>query len=203
MSLFRNKYRVESSRKPDWDYSTNATYFITICTEQKELYFGEIADGIMMLSDIGKIAGEFLMNINSHFIHVKTDCCIIMPNHIHAIIVLNKISGFAENVSPIANRNDDEDIFVDPLQKETLQCNASTGGTDEYMRSISPKTGSLPTIIRSYKSAVTKHAYNIDPDLSWQSGYHDHIIRNNNSYYTIRNYILNNPKNWKEDKFYL
>ncbi len=155
----------------------------------------------MLLSDIGKIAEAFLLQINDHFEYAKTDCCIIMPNHIHAIVVINHISNFAENVSPIANRNDDEDIFLSA--PKTLQCNVSTNGIDNYMRSISPTTGSLSVIIRSYKSAVTKHARNINPDFGWQSGYHDHIIRNNDSYYTIRNYILSNPKNWKEDKFHL
>ncbi|MCW4467502.1 hypothetical protein OGH69_00850 [Flavobacterium sp. MFBS3-15] len=158
-------------------------------------------DSEMELSDIGKIALEFLIHIHSHFDYVKTDCCIVMPNHVHAIVVLNHTSSFAENISVTACRDDDEDIFL--YIPETLQRNTSTSGVNEYMRSISPKAGSLSTIIRSYKSAVTKHARNIDPDFGWQARYHDHIIRNNDAYFTIRNYMLNNPKNWKEDKFYM
>lgn len=125
MSLFKSKYRIESSRMPDWDYSANASYFITICTSQKEHYFGKIINDVMMLSDMGKIAEEFLVGINSHFSHAKTDCHVVMPNHIHAIIIVDRISDFAENVSITACRHDDEDVSYQyvrrcsatPLQK--------------------------------------------------------------------------------------
>ena len=88
-----------------------------------------------------------------------------------------------------------------------MQCNVSTGdknigAKNEQMAKISPKPGSISTIIRSYKSVVSKNARKIDPYFGWQSRFHDHIIRNNISFNKIQNYITNNPLMWNEDKFY-
>ena len=71
------------------------------------------------------------------------------------------------------------------------------------MAEISPKPNSISTIIRSYKSAVTKHANRLNLPNGWQERFHDHIIRNKEEYERISNYIINNPKNWKEDRFFI
>ncbi|MFP4622282.1 MAG: transposase, partial [Bacteroidales bacterium] len=73
---------------------------------------------------------------------------------------------------------------------------------NQFMSNISPKPGSVSTIIRSYKSIVTKHARKINPAFAWQSRFYDHIIRNDRSYERIKQYIIDNPKNWKNDRFY-
>jgi REP element-mobilizing transposase RayT len=70
------------------------------------------------------------------------------------------------------------------------------------MSEISPKPGSVSTIIRSYKSAVTRHARKINPNFAWQSRFWDHVIRNDSSFQKIRQYIINNPKKWEIDRFY-
>jgi len=73
---------------------------------------------------------------------------------------------------------------------------------NQKMASISPKSNSISTIIRSYKSAVTRHARRLGYEMEWQTRFYDHIIRNPASFAKIANYIVNNPANWKEDKFY-
>ena len=70
------------------------------------------------------------------------------------------------------------------------------------MANISPKPGSVSTIVRSYKSVVTKNARKIHADFGWQTRFHDHIIRNDKSFHNISNYIINNPKKWNNDKFH-
>jgi len=70
------------------------------------------------------------------------------------------------------------------------------------MANISPKTGSVSSIIRSYKSAVTRHAHRLGFAFDWQTWFHDHIIRNEESFQKISNYIINNPANWQEDTFF-
>ncbi|KAA9346023.1 hypothetical protein [Adhaeribacter soli] len=92
---------------------------------------------------------------------------------------------------------------------ETLQCNVSTtvnrtanAVKNEQMAKISPKSGSVSTIVRSCKSVVAKHARNYHADFGWQARFHDHIIRDAKSFETIQNYIANNPLNWQQDKFY-
>ena len=72
---------------------------------------------------------------------------------------------------------------------------------NEKMSKISPKPGSISTIIRSYKSVVTKHSKQFDSNFAWQSRFHDHIIRNNRSFYFIQKYITQNPLKWENDRF--
>lgn len=71
----------------------------------------------------------------------------------------------------------------------------------EYNNQFGPQSKNVSSIIRGFKSAVTMASRMIDPDFGWQSKFHDHIIRNHGEYLRIENYIINNPKNWKEDKF--
>jgi len=88
LSYFQQKYRIPSIRLKHWDYSSSGWYFITICTYQKTCYFGEIINGKMELSEIGKIAEKYWLEIPKHFSNIRLDEFVIMPNHIHGIIVI-------------------------------------------------------------------------------------------------------------------
>ena len=104
---FQNKYRIKSTRLQDWDYGSNAAYFVTICTQNREHYFGEITNGIMQLSEIGYMANKYWSEIPKHFPFVELDEFVIMPNHVHGIIVINKPDDGKPNDerSPILNNN--------------------------------------------------------------------------------------------------
>jgi REP element-mobilizing transposase RayT len=190
---FQNKYRIPSARLKNWDYGNNGAYFITICTQNRDHFFGEIISVVdeneMQLNEIGKLAERFWAEIPNHFPFVELGNYVIMPNHIHGILIINK-------------KNIVDDIV------ETLQCNVSTVNATEtinkkeLMADISPKSGTISTIIRSYKSILTKNAHFIHADFEWQARFHDHIIRNSESFERIQNYIETNPELWKEDKFY-
>lgn len=176
MKKFQNKYRIPSARLQSWDYGSNAAYFITICTHNRAHFFGDILDGIMQLNEIGQLAEKYWMEIPHHFPFVELGNFVVMPNHTHGILIINK--------------SDDDTTWNGGLgdNVKTLQCNVST---------ISPKPGTIPTIIRSYKSIVTKNARLIRPDFNWHPRFHDHIIRDAQSFENIQNYITNNPINWK------
>ena len=198
MSLkFQNKYRIESRRLKNWDYGSNGAYFITICTQNRKHFFGKIINKNMELNAVGLFANNFWSEIPKHFPHVELGNFQIMPNHMHGILIINKIvnsvqCNASENINQINNT-------------DALQCNASTNTTDgknEFLSKISPKSGTISTIIRSYKSVVTKNARLLNPEFEWQSLFHDHIIRNSESFERIQNYIENNPSKWNEDKFY-
>jgi putative transposase len=188
---FQNKYRTESIRLSNWDYRNNADYFVTICTKDKKCFFGDISldnqtkQKTMKLSKIGEYAHDFWVEIPSHFPFVKLDAFVVMPNHVHGIITINHGRDVACNI-PI------EILSVDNIPSEK----------NERMAKISPKKGSLSSVIRSYKSAVTKQERQIDPKFSWQSLFHDHIIRNPFALHRIRKYINNNPNNWNFDSQY-
>ena len=87
---FRNKYRIASARAQWWDYGNNAAYFITICTAHRENYFGKITNGKMILSEIGEIASKCWAETPQHFPFVDLDMYIVMPNHLHGIVIINK-----------------------------------------------------------------------------------------------------------------
>lgn len=209
MSLkFQNKYRIESRRLKNWDYRNNGAYFITICTQNREHFFGKIIDKNMILNEIGLFANDFWAEIPNHFPFVELGNFQIMPNHMHGILIINNVDALHCNVS-----NDDQNDAInnDLYQKDinnsetkntdTLQCNASTVQND-FLSKISPKSGSVSTIIRSYKSVVSKNSRLINSDFNWQSLFHDHVIRNSESFEKIQSYIENNPINWKDDTFY-
>ncbi len=185
MSLFNNKYRIETTRLQNWNYAWNSKYFVTIVTKNHKHFFGKITDKQMHFSKIGIIAFEYWNDIPKHFPFVTLDEFCIMPNHIHGIIVIDNKTGNTHTLRDVA-------------------CNVSTNESNSNKMSvISPKPCSLSTIIRSFKSAVTKFANENNYIFGWQSRFYEHIIRNERSLNRIRNYIRNNPLNWKNDKFNL
>jgi putative transposase len=87
---FQEKYRIPSTRLQNCDYGWNAVYFITLCTAGHEHQFGKIADGEIFMSDIGLLAKEFWYEIPQHFKFIELDAFVVMPNHIHGILIINK-----------------------------------------------------------------------------------------------------------------
>lgn len=89
-ALYQNKFRVETSRLRTYDYSADGIYYVTICTRKKIPYFGEIKSGKMILSDVGAIIEKFWLQIPSHFPSIFLDDYIVMPDHIHAILIIDQ-----------------------------------------------------------------------------------------------------------------
>ena len=109
---YKGIYRSESTRLQKWDYGWNAIYFVTICTQDRNHYFGEIVDGKMNLSPVGVIADILWYELKNHFNDIKLDAFVVMPNHIHGIIFINKQNNISDGnggcngrsvpISPIA-----------------------------------------------------------------------------------------------------
>ena len=203
---FQNKYRIESARA-DWHDYDGGSYFITICTKNREHFFGEIVDGKIVLSDIGKFADEQFKNVSSHYPYAEIPLWTIMPNHVHAIVVISACRDVACNVfEKLTTDNDACNIsHAESICSEgDVARYVSTNPTDknEYMAERSPKQGSLAAVIRGLKSAVTKYANENALDFSWQPRFHDHIVRDTPEMNRIADYIENNVANWKDDEFY-
>lgn len=213
---FQDRYRIPSARWQDWDYGWNGAYFITICTAGRECYFGKIEDAKMVLSNLGIIADIFWHEMTNHCHKVKLDAFVVMPNHIHGILILT------------GNEKTEDDEFGyyddctnnDPAMVETrhalslleqdavetrhalslphpLQYSTSPG--QKRFRNQGKKT--ISSIIGSYKSAVSKHAHRLKFNFDWQPRFHDHVIQDDGSYQRISNDIQNNPANWRNDNF--
>ncbi len=194
MEKFQNKYRIPSTRAPFWNYGWNASYFVTICTYNPDCYFGDIVEGEIMLSDIGEIAEECWLKIPDHFPFVKLGAFIIMPNHVHGIIIIDKHDDEL-------NGNGNENANVETQNFASLQQQPLFKPSP--LNKFGPQSKNLPSIIRGFKIGVTKNARIINNSFRWQTRYHDHIIRDDNSFNNIQEYINSNPHNWHKDKFYL
>jgi putative transposase len=168
---FRGKYRTTSMRKPGWDYGSNAAYFVTICTKGRINYFGKIGNGKMEKSEIGALVHKFWAEITSHFPFVELGEFVVMPNHFHGIIVIDHL------------------IINQPTETPNLGVS-----TDAEKRMDKWKPGNLGVIINQFKRICTINARKIDPEFAWQSRYHDHIIRNQQEFTRISEYIRRNPE---------
>jgi len=146
----------------------------TICTKGRIPYFGKAEEDDVRLSAIGEIAAQCWAENPQHHSGIELDEWVIMPNHVHGIIIV------VETV-------------------ETLQCNVSTVDKNQ-MSTISPKTGSLSVAVRSFKSAVSKLAHQAGHEFEWQERFWDRIIRDEKELNRVRNYIRANPVNWKNDR---
>ncbi len=178
--LFQEKYKIESTRLPYWDYSDSGLYFVTICTKDRIEYFGKIKHEIMYLNQYGLIICQEIYKTSSIRKNVIIDEFIIMPNHIHLIL---KINNMLLNNGPV----------------ET-QCIASLQ-INKYKNKFGPQRNNLSSIIRGLKSIITKQIHqNGLIDFKWQSRFYDHIVRDEEDLYRIKEYIQTNPLNWYRDR---
>lgn len=201
---FQNKYRISSARLQSWDYSKNGAYFITICTQNREHFFGEIVNQEMQLSELGKLAQQFWIEIPMHFPFVELGNFVVMPNHVHGILIINNTveTRFIASHNVNNNVNNHEINFV--IENETrliasLQDEKNIGG---FSGNKNPMLhDNISKIIRWYKGRCTYESRKIDSNFGWQSRFHDHIIRNSKSFDIIQNYIVENPSKWENDTF--
>ena len=194
---FKNIYRIKSTRKTGWNYTNDSWYFVTICTKNMEMFFGNITDGKMNLSEIGKIVENYWREIPKHFPFVELDEFSIMPNHNHGIIGINnfncRCNGRDEAVP-------DEAVPDEAVPDEAVP--RLYDGKYPQMSKISPKPKSLSTIVGSFKSVSTKTIHQKFPEINfaWQPRFYDRIIRNEKELDKIRKYIFENVLKWEFDR---
>jgi putative transposase len=158
--------------------------------------FGEVVQGEMHRNEIGEIAHRFWSEIPKHNKDVLIDEFIVMPNHVHSIMVLCGMRDHPNGPVVGIARTHNGDVPV-----SDVACNVAPSNNSNFMSTISPKRGSLEAVIRSYKSAVTNWCHtNRFEDFQWQPRFHDHIIRNEGDLARIRSYIRNNPAKWEADR---
>ena len=185
----------KSIRLQGYDYSQNGLYFITICTYNRECLFGEIIDKKMILNDAGKIADECWLKIPEHFPNAVLHEHVVMPNLVHGIIELANVA-----VAPVPDVGVQNFEPLPPPNFEPLPPTPLSPSQNQFQHIIPRSIGS---IVRGYKIGVTKFfRNNTDIYHVWQRNYHEHIIRSEQSYWRISEYIINNPDVWENDKFY-
>ncbi len=155
----------KSIRLRNYNYSQPGAYFITICSHNRALLFGEVVDGVMVLNELGRIATQSWKGMEQHYDYISLDEWVVMPNHFHGILVIN----------------------------------ARRGGS---RAAPTPKIKPLGQLVGAFKTISTKQINQLrhTPGAKvWQRNYYEHIIRNDTDLAQIREYIANNPLNWRLD----
>jgi REP element-mobilizing transposase RayT len=164
-------------RLPEYDYAGPGAYFVTICTHERRVLFGAMVDREMRLSPPGEIVLDCWNAIPDHFAHVALDAFVVMPNHVHGIL-----------------------LFRDH-QRRGMACHAPT--TTVKRRFSKPPAGALSAVLGSFKSASTRginRLRGIPGAPIWQRNYHEHVIRNETDLDAIRQYVVDNPLRWHLDE---
>lgn len=218
MNLFKDKFKITSNRFKHWDYSSEAVYFITIVTKERQCIFGSVEDGKMILNENGMIVeNELLKSIKirkNWFFHNW----VVMPNHIHLLIEIQDVSNTKKSETQIVDTNTNVmqivethssastssiSTTIDSKNLQTLSTNFAETHSCAPLRkngdelNFSRKSHSISSFVAIFKSITTKQING--QESIWQKNYHDHIVRNYKRFETIYNYIKNNPQSWDTD----
>jgi len=201
MKKFRNLYRIPSARAPFWDYSHEGSYFVTICTKHSQHFFGEIIDHEMHLTELGeKALAEWLLTPEIRpDMHITLGAFVVMPYHVHGIL---EIGANADNQKPTPSTDAMLRVSATPSENTALHEKVAHSADKPPLGQFAPQSKNLASILRGYKSAVTQYARINEIPFNWHVRYHDHIIRTDAAYQRIRDYILTNPENWGNDKYF-
>ena len=177
-----------STRLPGYDYSSPGAYFVTICVREGECLLGEVVGAEMRFNEFGRIAHEFWADVPVHFPNVSVDSFVIMPNHLHSIVVIREEGG---ETPPLQDR--------DRRGAETAPSAASASPQSRIKRPT------LGQIVGYYKHETTRQINQVRESAGvvfWQRNYWEHVIRSEESLNRIREYVQTNPERWLEDQLH-
>lgn len=183
----------QSIRLRGYDYSQAGAYFVTICTHARECLFGEIVDGEMRMNMFGEMVQNAWADLPNHYPNLVLDRFVVMPNHIHGVIVL-----VGAGLKPA--HHDDADIDRSGLVGPGLNPRAGLKPAPTL-----DKRHGLPEIVREFKTFSARRINekrNIAGVPIWQRNYYEHVIRDDADYNRIAEYIATNPQRWIEDKLH-
>ena len=205
--------RRRSLRLQGYDYTRPGAYFVTICTYQRKSFFGEVFDGGMILTQMGRIAQQEWERLPARFPSLELGSFVVMPNHMHAILILIDDPGRGttedgkDTGQEVTRRAPTAERFIDPGRNtaedgngpgQDIPCHAPT-----EERFGHPVRGSIPTIVRSYKSSVSWRINRLREHPNhpvWQRNYYEHVIRDHADWERIDTYIRENPRLWDKDQ---
>ncbi|MBO7462444.1 MAG: transposase [Bacteroidales bacterium] len=201
--------RERKSPRAKWHNYSGAEYFITICTKNREHFFGTVCNGTTQLTEIGKYLDEQIKIVQTRYPYAEIPLYVIMPNHIHLLV---RIDG---DKTPYDRRRDVACRVPQPENQNTARSDAARSDAarsdaardvptrgNAYMQNIANHQGWLSVCIGGIKSSVTKYANEQKIYFGWQTRFHDHIVRNQDEMNKIAEYIVNNPLKWENDCFY-
>jgi putative transposase len=181
MPFNKDIHHRKSIRLRAYDYSQPGAYFITICTHQRQPLFGNIVDGRMMLNAAGLMAEKCWQEIPRHYPSIELGEHVVMPNHFHGIIHISEQPVGAIHESPLQIPSPRNEIY----RRRTMLLSKSIG----RFKMVTAKT--------------INQLNNTTGQPLWQRNYYEHIIRNEQAYQNIAEYICTNPQRWHDDTYYV
>jgi|SaaInlLV_10m_DNA_2_1039722.scaffolds.fasta_scaffold45152_2 putative transposase len=181
--LYKNRYRIKSTRLPYWNYSSDGFYYVTMCTSYMIEWLGKVRNEKMFLNDFGEIVEQCWQDAFRHYPQCEIDKYIIMPNHFHGIIRI--VNG------------DDRD--VETIHELSLRMYAD----DTTCRRMIRRHMLLPKMIGRFKMQSAKQINKIRGTVGerfWQGRFYDRIIRSQEELEQVRWYIRCNPQKWQRDR---
>jgi len=164
------RHHRRSIRLRSHDYSQAGAYFVTVCVQGRERLFGDVVDGEMRLNDAGQMVAQCWHALSAHFPHLELDECVVMPNHMHGIIIVG---------APFMAPN-------------------GPGAVNPGAINRAPTLGEIVRSFKAVATRRIREAGG--SAFAWQRKYYEHIIRDEESLNRIREYIANNPLQWELDR---
>jgi REP element-mobilizing transposase RayT len=194
--MMRNTVRGHrrSIRLGGYDYASEGAYFVTICTQDRACVFGTIGDGVIQANDAGRMVERWWNELPRAFADIETDAFVVMPNHVHGVVVL---VGADQRVCPDGDATHGADDRVD-----------RGGHIGPPLRNRPPRRASLPRIVQWFKTMTTNEyirgvrnrAWPAFRGRLWQRNYYESIIRDEDSLNRVRAYVSANPARWLTDR---
>lgn len=191
-----------------YDYANNGAYFVTVCTHDKKHLFGAVADGEMLVNGAGKMIEGWWKKLPEKFPGISIDEYVIMPNHFHGIIIIEKPIHFPVGAPLVGARI--LDLKSDEQQNREGQPQGVGGqpqGIGGQPQGIAPTVGDIVGAFKSlttneYIRRVKMGEFPRFEKAMWQRNYWDRVIRNEREMRNVREYIAGNPKEWERDEYW-
>lgn len=184
---FKNKFRIDTARMSGYDYGSDGSYFITICAKEHKCWFGNITDGKMKLSKMRQAAEKYWQEIPKYFPFSALNDFVIMPDHLHGIIIIDKIYQqlYKNNAATI-------------IRRDAINRVSTTGGITGINNPMLKEN--LSKVIRWYKGRTKFEIAKLNSNFYWQPRFYDRIIRNDIEFEKLKKYIFENPLKWEFEK---
>jgi len=183
------KHHRRSIRLAGYDYPAPGAYFVTIVTQGREMFFDELV--------LRQLAERCWRAIPVHAANVNLDEWVVMPNHVHGIIILGEANGNHDNIDDRRGVQSHRDAAQ--LNAPTTNDNFTGRDVDNVFSMMSPHRNTLAVIVRIYKAAVTTACREAQLGFGWQRGYYERVVRSLADLDRIRIYIHDNPARWMAD----
>ena len=181
-----DNHHRHSIRLKGYDYDQAGAYFVTICTRGRECLLGEVTDGQVQLSECGTIVQQVWQDLPNHYPHVQPDAWVIMPNHVHGIIILT------------------DSAVADPVVATLVGAGLRPAPTGPAPTTGPPRRHGLPEVVRALKSFSARRINQLRSTPGtrvWQRNYYEHIVRSERALDAIREYVHHNPVRWELDRY--